>query len=52
MMMSYLKDPDGTTWCIRADGWLYTGDVGVVHPDVGDQGLIEGPDSDRRRERV
>ncbi|GFS31912.1 AMP-dependent synthetase and ligase family protein [Actinidia rufa] len=33
VMMGYLKDPDGTTGCIRSDGWLYTGDVGVVHPD-------------------
>ncbi|EEF40552.1 AMP dependent ligase, putative, partial [Ricinus communis] len=35
VMMGYLKDPDGTSKCLKEDddGWLYTGDVGVMHPD-------------------
>ncbi|XP_078448549.1 putative acyl-activating enzyme 6 [Wolffia australiana] len=33
LMLGYLKDPAGTERCIRGDGWFYTGDVGVVHPD-------------------
>ncbi|KAL3617368.1 2-methylpropanoate--CoA ligase ccl4 [Castilleja foliolosa] len=32
LMLGYLKDPEGTSKCIK-DGWFYTGDVGVVHPD-------------------
>ncbi|PWA41994.1 AMP-dependent synthetase and ligase family protein [Artemisia annua] len=33
LMLGYLKDPRGTAQCMREDGWLYTGDVGVIHPD-------------------
>ncbi|KAK2982139.1 hypothetical protein RJ640_026554 [Escallonia rubra] len=33
LMMGYLKDPQGTAKCMRENGWLYTGDVGVMHPD-------------------
>ncbi|KAL0304868.1 UNVERIFIED_CONTAM: putative acyl-activating enzyme 4 [Sesamum angustifolium] len=32
-MLGYLKDPEGTSKCMREDGWFYTGDVGVMHPD-------------------
>ncbi|GFP89571.1 probable acyl-activating enzyme 6 [Phtheirospermum japonicum] len=32
LMLGYLKDPERTSKCIK-DGWFYTGDVGVVHPD-------------------
>lgn len=31
--MGYLKDPPATAKAIRPDGWFYTGDVGVMHPD-------------------
>lgn len=33
VMVGYLKDPVGTSKCMRDDGWFYTGDVGVMHPD-------------------
>nr|UPT51119.1 acyl-activating enzyme 8 [Pogostemon cablin] len=33
VMIGYLKDPEGTAKSMRGDGWFYTGDVGVVHPD-------------------
>ncbi|MBA0873938.1 hypothetical protein Goshw_009503 [Gossypium schwendimanii] len=29
----YLKDTKGTCKCMRENGWFYTGDVGVIHPD-------------------
>ncbi|MFS7955236.1 putative AMP-dependent synthetase/ligase, AMP-binding, AMP-binding enzyme domain-containing protein [Helianthus anomalus] len=32
IMLGYLKDPELTAKCIR-NGWYYTGDVGVMHPD-------------------
>ncbi|CAA0813426.1 Probable acyl-activating enzyme 5- peroxisomal [Striga hermonthica] len=32
VMLGYLKDPKGTSGCMKG-GWLYTGDVGVVHED-------------------
>ncbi|KAL6225713.1 hypothetical protein ACLB2K_004562 [Fragaria x ananassa] len=32
VMLGYLKDPKGTASCIK-DGWFYTGDVAVMHPD-------------------
>ncbi|KAL3527361.1 hypothetical protein ACH5RR_012017 [Cinchona calisaya] len=33
VMLGYLKDPEGTSKCMRSDGWIYTGDVAVMHPD-------------------
>ncbi|XVE95571.1 hypothetical protein REPUB_Repub02eG0109700 [Reevesia pubescens] len=33
LMLGYLKDPEGTTKCMRENGWFYTGDVGVIHLD-------------------
>lgn len=33
VMLGYLKDPEGTSKCMRDDGWFYTGDVAVMHPD-------------------
>nr|XP_043633996.1 2-methylpropanoate--CoA ligase CCL4-like [Erigeron canadensis] len=32
MMSGYFKDPDSTAKSIR-NGWFYTGDMGVMHPD-------------------
>ncbi|PPS12939.1 hypothetical protein GOBAR_AA07701 [Gossypium barbadense] len=32
-MLGYLKDTEGTSKCMRENGWFYTGDVGVIHPD-------------------
>nr|GMD71271.1 probable acyl-activating enzyme 5, peroxisomal [Ipomoea batatas] len=40
VMLGYLKDPEGTSECMREDGWFYTGDMGVMHPD----GYIEVKD--------
>ncbi|KAI3955882.1 hypothetical protein MKW98_006242 [Papaver atlanticum] len=33
ILLGYLKDPIGTRKCLKEDGWFYTGDVGVMHPD-------------------
>ena len=33
IMLGYLKDPEGTSKCMSKEGWLYTGDVAVMHPD-------------------
>jgi acyl-CoA synthetase (AMP-forming)/AMP-acid ligase II len=34
IMLGYLNDDAATDAAIRRDdGWFYTGDVGVVHPD-------------------
>ncbi|KAI9176956.1 hypothetical protein LWI28_009183 [Acer negundo] len=33
VMLGYLKDPIGTRKCLTQEGWFYTGDVGVMHPD-------------------
>ena len=33
LMLGYFKDPAGTAKSLREDGWFYTGDVGVMHPD-------------------
>ncbi|GAV60930.1 AMP-binding domain-containing protein/DUF4009 domain-containing protein [Cephalotus follicularis] len=33
VMLGYYKDPQGTSSCIRDNGWFCTGDVGVMHPD-------------------
>ncbi|KAK8518036.1 hypothetical protein V6N13_083096 [Hibiscus sabdariffa] len=33
VMLGYLKDPKGTSKCLKEDGWFYTGDVGVIHSD-------------------
>ncbi|KAG0454141.1 hypothetical protein HPP92_025445 [Vanilla planifolia] len=32
LMLGYLKDEEATARAIK-DGWFYTGDVGVMHPD-------------------
>ncbi|XP_024993877.1 probable acyl-activating enzyme 6 [Cynara cardunculus var. scolymus] len=32
IMLGYLKDPESTSKCMK-NGWFYTGDVGVMHPD-------------------
>ncbi|KAI4388875.1 hypothetical protein MLD38_001165 [Melastoma candidum] len=32
IMLGYLKDPEGTARCMK-NGYFYTGDVGVIHPD-------------------
>ncbi|XP_057442092.1 probable acyl-activating enzyme 6 [Lotus japonicus] len=33
VMLGYLKDVEATRKCVKGDGWLYTGDVGVMHED-------------------
>ncbi|KAL0702022.1 hypothetical protein Bca4012_058144 [Brassica carinata] len=33
VMLGYYKDPEGTAASMREDGWFYTGDMGVMHPD-------------------
>ncbi|GAV69583.1 AMP-binding domain-containing protein/DUF4009 domain-containing protein [Cephalotus follicularis] len=33
VMLGYLKDPVVTSKSMRGNGWFYTGDVGVMHPD-------------------
>ncbi|TVU31831.1 hypothetical protein EJB05_23532 [Eragrostis curvula] len=33
VMLGYLDDDAATKAAIRDDGWFYTGDVGVIHPD-------------------
>ncbi|KAJ0963924.1 hypothetical protein J5N97_029046 [Dioscorea zingiberensis] len=33
VMLGYLKDEEATAKAVRDDGWFYTGDVGVMHPD-------------------
>jgi len=33
LMLGYLKDPMGTSKCLKENGWFYTRDVGVIHPD-------------------
>ncbi|OVA12105.1 AMP-dependent synthetase/ligase [Macleaya cordata] len=33
IMLGYLKDPKVTGECLKENGWFYTGDVGVIHPD-------------------
>ncbi|RAL46008.1 hypothetical protein DM860_006162 [Cuscuta australis] len=40
VMLGYFRDPEGTSRCMRDDGWFYTGDVGVMHED----GYIEVKD--------
>jgi acyl-CoA synthetase (AMP-forming)/AMP-acid ligase II len=31
--LGYFKDPEGTSKCMKENGWFDTGDVGVMHPD-------------------
>ncbi|PRQ45194.1 putative 4-coumarate--CoA ligase [Rosa chinensis] len=33
VMLGYLKDPETTSETLKQNGWFYTGDVGVMHPD-------------------
>lgn len=33
IMLGYFKDPESTAKCMTKDGWFFTGDVGVMHPD-------------------
>ncbi|XP_057960123.1 2-methylpropanoate--CoA ligase CCL4-like [Malania oleifera] len=33
IMLGYLKDPERTAKSMKDDGWFYTGDVAVMHPD-------------------
>ncbi|KAJ7964369.1 CoA ligase [Quillaja saponaria] len=33
VMLGYFKDPIGTSKSLKENGWFYTGDVGVMHPD-------------------
>lgn len=33
IMLGYLNDDKATKAAIRGNGWFYTGDVGVMHPD-------------------
>ncbi|KAL5558523.1 hypothetical protein UlMin_034734 [Ulmus minor] len=33
VMLGYFKDPEGTAKCMTKEGWFFTGDVGVMHPD-------------------
>jgi fatty-acyl-CoA synthase len=33
LMKGYDGDPEGTAQVIKEDGWLHTGDLGIMHPD-------------------
>ncbi|OIW02625.1 hypothetical protein TanjilG_24076 [Lupinus angustifolius] len=33
VMLGYLKDQKATLSCMQENGWLYTGDIGVIHED-------------------
>ncbi|KAI5336272.1 hypothetical protein L3X38_015539 [Prunus dulcis] len=33
VMLGYFKDPESTAKCLKKNGWFFTGDVGVMHPD-------------------
>ncbi|XP_021284133.1 probable acyl-activating enzyme 5, peroxisomal [Herrania umbratica] len=33
IMLGCLKEPTAESSCMREDGWFYTGDIGVIHPD-------------------
>ncbi|PPD72728.1 hypothetical protein GOBAR_DD30371 [Gossypium barbadense] len=62
LMLGYLKDIEGTSKCMRENGWFYTGDVGVIHPDgyleikdqskdiiISDGENISGPEVDLKK---
>jgi len=34
LMKGYDGDPEGTAQVIHSDGWLHTGDLGIMHPDT------------------
>ncbi|CAD6261780.1 unnamed protein product [Miscanthus lutarioriparius] len=39
VMLGYLNDDSATRAAIRDNGWFYTGDVGVMHPDGGGENI-------------
>ncbi|KAE8727510.1 putative acyl-activating enzyme 10 [Hibiscus syriacus] len=51
LMLGYLKDTEGTSKCMRENGWLYTGDVGpevesvlYSHPAIDEAAVVAKPD--------
>ena len=33
LMLGYLNDEEGTSQCMKENGWFWTGDMGVMHED-------------------